>query len=142
MRPRRRRPGSTSACSGSTCSPWGRGWVAWCGCCWGPRTEPRSSGSRRGQRLASPGPRGAALAVGTGSGQPSLPAGVVATGHDFATTTRVRLTVTPGTVGPNRFVATVVDYDTGRPASATGVTLTFALPGHPELGSPTLPLHR
>jgi len=67
---------------------------------------------------------------------------IVASGHDFATTTRARLVVTPGTVGPNQFVANVDDFDTGRPVRARSVTLNFTLPGHPELGEPTLRLHR
>jgi copper transport protein len=67
---------------------------------------------------------------------------VVATGSDFATTVRVRLTVSPGTVGPNEFEASVVDYDTGAPVTATGVQLGFSLPGRPELGTPTLDLHQ
>ena len=71
----------------------------------------------------------------------ATPTQVVATGHDFATTVRMRLTVTPGTVGLNRFAADVVDYDTGRPVNATGVTLTFTLPGNPDIGS-TLALRR
>ncbi|HKN48919.1 MAG TPA: hypothetical protein VJ010_01685, partial [Actinomycetota bacterium] len=65
---------------------------------------------------------------------------VVVVGSDFATTVRVRLTVTPGTVGPNEFQARVTDYDTGRPAPATAVRLQFSLPSRPDLGSPTLPL--
>ncbi|HLN11837.1 MAG TPA: copper resistance protein CopC, partial [bacterium] len=43
------------------------------------------------------------------------PAAVVATGHDFATSVRMRLEVSPGAVGVNRFTASVSDYDTGRP---------------------------
>jgi nitrogen fixation protein FixH len=66
--------------------------------------------------------------------------GVVATGTDFGTTVRVRLSVTPGTAGPNAFRATVTDYDTGRPVPATALSLAFTLPGHPELGTPTLAL--
>src|SRR5207237_3532793 len=62
--------------------------------------------------------------------------------HDLATTTRVRLVVTPGTVGPNTFRASADDFDTGRPVDATGVTLSFGLPTHPELGQPTLPLRK
>ena len=54
---------------------------------------------------------------------------------------RMRLTVTPGTVGLNRFAAEVVDYDTGRPVNATGVTLTFTLPRNPDIRS-TLALRR
>jgi hypothetical protein len=67
---------------------------------------------------------------------------VVATGSDFATTIRARLTVTPGTVGPNEFEVRVVDYDSGAPAAATAVQLRFALPGRPQLGTPTLDLHQ
>jgi copper transport protein len=81
-----------------------------------------------------------ANAAGPSQG-PSGPRAIVGTGHDFATTTRARLRVTPGTVGPNRFAASVVDYDTGRPVTATSVTLTFTLPGNPDVGS-TLALHR
>jgi putative copper export protein/nitrogen fixation protein FixH len=72
--------------------------------------------------------------------RPSAQQHVVVSGSDFGTTTRVRLTVTPGTVGPNRFDARVVDYDTGRPLAATGVSLDFSLPGRPDLGTPELDL--
>ena len=67
---------------------------------------------------------------------------VVSTGHDFATTVRARLVVTPGTVGPNTFAASVNDYDTGRPVNASSVSLSFGLPGHPEIGQPTLELKK
>jgi copper transport protein len=60
---------------------------------------------------------------------------LVVNGSDFATTTRVRLQVTPGTIGPNRFVADVTDYDTGQPVDADRVSLTFSLPGQPDVGS-------
>jgi copper transport protein len=60
---------------------------------------------------------------------------LVVTGNDFATTTRVRLRVTPGTVGPNEFVATVTDYDSGEPIEADRVSLTFTLSGQPDVGS-------
>lgn len=67
---------------------------------------------------------------------------LVVTGHDFATTTRVRLEITPGTVGPNRFVARITDYDTGEPVAADRVLLDFALAGDPTVAS-RLPLeHR
>jgi copper transport protein len=65
---------------------------------------------------------------------------VVASGSDFATSVRVKLIVTPGTVGPNRFEARVTDYDTGQPVDASGVQLGFSLPGRPEIGTPTLDL--
>jgi copper transport protein len=60
---------------------------------------------------------------------------LVATGSDFATTTRVRLEISPGTTGPNAFIAEVTDYDTGEPVDARRVTLRFALPDRPELSS-------
>jgi copper transport protein len=60
---------------------------------------------------------------------------LVVIGSDFATTTRVRLEVSPGTVGANAFVAEVTDFDTGEPVDARRVTLTFSLPGRPEVGS-------
>ena len=63
------------------------------------------------------------------------PASLIVVGHDFATTTRVRLELSPGTVGPNRFVARVTDYDTGKPVPADRVTLDFSLKGSPDVGS-------
>jgi copper transport protein len=70
------------------------------------------------------------------------PMQVVATGSDFATSARVWLTLTPGTVGPNHFQARIADYDSGAPLQAGSVTLKFSLPGHPELGTPSLDLSR
>jgi copper transport protein len=72
----------------------------------------------------------------------SAPQRIVVAGSDFGTSTRVRLTVTPGTVGPNRFDAQVTDFDTGRPVDATAVSLHFGLPGRPDLGTPTVGLAR
>jgi copper transport protein len=66
---------------------------------------------------------------------------LVVTGSDFATTTKVRLEISPGTVGPNTFVADVADYDSGEPVKARRVSLTFDLPDQPEVGS-TLRLQR
>jgi copper transport protein len=64
------------------------------------------------------------------------PAGpLVVSGSDFATTTRVRLEISPGTAGPNAFVASVTDFDTGEPVVARRVSLTFSLPDRPELDS-------
>jgi copper transport protein len=70
------------------------------------------------------------------------PAQVAVTGSDFATSVRVRLTVTPGTVGPNHFEARITDYDTGEPLPARRVSLTFRLPSRPDLGAPSLRLSR
>ncbi len=68
--------------------------------------------------------------------------GLVAVGSDYATTTEVHLTITPGNVGSNTFVARVNDYGTSTPAPAGSVQLQFSLPAHPELGSATLSLKR
>jgi copper transport protein len=68
------------------------------------------------------------------------PQALVVRGSDFATTTKVQLTITPGMVGPNAFSARVTDYDTGEPVDATAVSLTFALPDQPQVRS-TLDLH-
>src|SRR5439155_13136171 len=83
-----------------------------------------------------------ASTVAAASTRPAAIQQVVVTGSDFATTTRVRLTVTPDTVGPNRFEALVTDYDTGRPVVASQVSLRFSLPGRPDLGTPSLTLAR
>jgi copper transport protein len=76
------------------------------------------------------------------SARPTASSNLALSGSDFATTVRVRITVSPGTVGPNRFDATVTDFDTGRPVPARSVSLQFQLPGRPDLGTPTLPLRR
>jgi copper transport protein len=64
---------------------------------------------------------------------------IVLVGHDFATTTRVRLTISPGTAGFNTFVLTAIDYDTAKPIQATA-SLRFTLPARPELGGSMLAL--
>jgi copper transport protein len=83
----------------------------------------------------------ASTVAATRNGAPA-PASVVATGSDFATTVKVRLTATPGSVGPNSFEARIVDYDSGLPVPARGVALAFSLPGRPDLGSQRLDLAR
>jgi putative copper export protein len=67
---------------------------------------------------------------------------VVVTGSDFATTVKVRLTVSPGTAGFNSFVLRVSDYDTGATVHASSVQLEFAQPLRPQLGESTLTLRR
>jgi copper transport protein len=83
------------------------------------------------QGLAPP----ASVAASTG------PPPLVVTGHDFATTVKVRLTVAPGLAGFNQFDLRAVDYDTGRPVSAAA-SLSFSKPDQPDLGSSTLRLRR
>jgi putative copper export protein/nitrogen fixation protein FixH len=74
-----------------------------------------------------------------GGGSEASP--IVVTGSDFATTTRARLTVTPGTAGPNDFVLKLSDFDTGAPADVEAVTLRFQLAGS-TLSATTLDLTR
>ena len=68
---------------------------------------------------------------------------VVLSGSDYATTVRVRLVVDPGTVGSNRFTATVSDYATGRPlAGVRAVQLDFSLPAQTTVPASTLALSK
>jgi hypothetical protein len=91
----------------------------------------------------------AALAIGAAAMLASIPPGysVAATteprgltlsGSDFATSVRVRLEVSPGTAGPNRFDLRLTDYDTGDPVRADSVILRFTSLDDPELGDSTL----
>ena len=68
--------------------------------------------------------------------QPSL----VVTDSDFATTVRVRLTITPGAVGPNTFRVDATDYDSGEPLPADRVSLRFDSLGDVGVGPSTLEL--
>ena len=63
------------------------------------------------------------------------PASVTVTGSDFATTARLRLTVSPGTVGRNRFTVQVLRYDTRSPLPARSVRLEFSLSSNPNVAS-------
>jgi copper transport protein len=66
---------------------------------------------------------------------PSGPEPLVVSGSDFATTTTVRLRISPGIVGANAFEADVLDFDTREPIDARRVSLTFTLPDRPEVSS-------
>jgi uncharacterized membrane protein len=70
----------------------------------------------------------------------STPPSLAVTGSDFGTSVRLKLTVSPGTVGSNDFTAQLSDYDTGAPVNATAVRLTFSLPSKPAIGASTLDL--
>lgn len=73
---------------------------------------------------------------GVRDGSPtSGPEPLVVSGSDFATTTTVRLRISPGIVGANAFRADVLDFDTREPIDARRVSLTFTLPDRPELSS-------
>jgi copper transport protein len=67
---------------------------------------------------------------------------LVVSGNDFATTVRVRLTVTPGTPGFNQFNLRVTDYDTGATISVHSAVLQFTQPLRPQLATSTLTLKR
>jgi copper transport protein len=71
---------------------------------------------------------------------PPTPPSISASGSDFATTTKVTLTATPGLAGPNDFRADVTDYDTGEPVVATGVRLRFEPVGQPQVATSELDL--
>jgi copper transport protein len=104
-----------------------------------PRAERTLSGLRRVSKaelamatavlaatalLATISPPSSVHAVGAPRSGPRL----VATGSDFATSVRVTLRVEPGLPGSNRFVARVVDFDSGEPIAAdrVAVRLSFA----------------
>jgi copper transport protein len=70
------------------------------------------------------------------------PTGIEASGSDYATTMRVTLRVSPGSAGPNRFVATVADYDSGKPLPADRLQLRAALPARPDVAAAQLDLRR
>lgn len=82
------------------------------------------------------------LAPATSVAAPKAPPPVVVLGHDFATTVRIRLTVSPGMAGFNTFTTRVVDYDTGKPVFADKVSLHFVFPSRPDVGSSDLTLDR
>jgi hypothetical protein len=69
-------------------------------------------------------------------------AGVTITGSDYATSVRIRLVVSPGTAGPNRFDATVDDYDSGRPLQASTFSLRLQLNDRPDVAPTTVELTR
>ena len=63
-----------------------------------------------------------------------------ARGADWATTVKVTLTVTPGAAGPNRFTATVADFDTGTALPVDRVELTGTPASHADLATARLEL--
>lgn len=65
---------------------------------------------------------------------------IIATGHDFGTTVKLRLVVSPGAAGFNKFEASVTDYDTAAPLAATAVSLRFAIASSTGVGGSTLDL--
>jgi copper transport protein len=74
--------------------------------------------------------------------RPAAPPVLEASGADWATTVRVTLTVTPGAAGPNRFTATVADFDTGTVLAVDRVELAGTPIARPDLGTARLELAR
>jgi copper transport protein len=74
--------------------------------------------------------------------RPAAPSGLQVSGTDYTTTVRVTLQVTPGAAGPNRFLASVADYDTGAPLRARRVQIDCSLPARPDVGMAELDLRR
>jgi copper transport protein len=73
---------------------------------------------------------------------PATPPALATSGADWATTVRVTLTVTPGAAGPNRFIASVADFDSGAPLPADRVELAGTPESRPDLGTARLELAR
>jgi copper transport protein len=60
--------------------------------------------------------------------------------HDFATTYRLHLTVTPDTAGFNTFSLGVTDYETRKPVQVDGIKITFHYTDSPAVGDSSLQL--
>lgn len=65
---------------------------------------------------------------------------LVLAGSDFGTTTRIRVEISPGVAGFNRFTVRATDYDSAAPIRADIVQLGFSMPQRPAVGSSTLQL--
>jgi hypothetical protein len=68
------------------------------------------------------------------------PPGITVTASDFAKSARLRLEVSPGLPGSNRFSLHANDYDSGEPIEAQRVALQFSFLGGAEVASSTLEL--
>jgi hypothetical protein len=70
------------------------------------------------------------------------PSGLEVFGVDFGTTVRVQLTTPSDQPGPNRFVANVLDYDSGQPFGPRRVSLRFTPLDDPRVASTMLELKK
>lgn len=75
-------------------------------------------------------------------GQPTGLSGLSATGSDFATSVKVKLTTTSTQPGPNRFDVRVEDYDSGDTVRARRVVLRFSPLDDPGVAPTALVLVR
>ena len=92
---------------------------------------------------------GCALAAAAALGSLPPPAaqlrgasGLEISGVDFGTTLRVRVTGATDRAGPNRFIVTVTDYDSGEPINTRRATLRFTPLDDPRMASSALELVR
>jgi copper transport protein len=78
--------------------------------------------------------------ISSTSGSAGLPPPqpIIASGHDFGTSVKVRLVITPGSPGPNAFAASVTDYDSGAPRTAASLSLRFAVQSSKGIGGSSL----
>ncbi len=74
------------------------------------------------------------------SGQRSSPPGLSASGADFGTTVRVKLSAPSEQPGPNRFTLRVQDYDSGDAVTGASVRLRFTPLDDPGVAATTLAL--
>jgi len=72
--------------------------------------------------------------------RPPAPPRLVVEGSDFATTMRLRLTISPGEPGPNRFALQVLDHDSGEPLAVDRAALRFDTPSRPQIPTSQLEL--
>jgi copper transport protein len=85
----------------------------------------------------------APAAVAASAARAGASSRVVLAGADSATTVRVRLVVSPGTVGSNEFVATLTDLASGRALTGVrSVDLNLSLPARPAVPPSTVALVR
>jgi copper transport protein len=85
-------------------------------------------------------PAGTVAAAGSATAGAQA-AAVTASGHDYATSVRVELTLTPGAAGRNAYVLWVDGYDTGDPlTTVTAVRLECSLPEQPSLNPESVEL--
>jgi copper transport protein len=78
--------------------------------------------------------------AGAARPQPAPAPVLAASGADWATTVKVTLTVTPGAAGPNRFTATVADFDSGSALPVDRVELSGIPAANPDVGTARLEL--
>jgi hypothetical protein len=74
-------------------------------------------------------------------GQKTAPTELTASGTDFATTTRAKLTTASVDPGPNTFTLRITDYDSGDPIRRALVRLRFVSLDDPAAAPTSLALH-